>query len=96
MPIAIWNGAVIAEAADDAVRIVENNVYFPLSAVNQAYLRPSEHSSECPWKGRASYYHLNVEGKVNENAAWFYPQPFDAAKEIAGHVAFWRGVEVKR
>jgi len=96
MPTAIWNGAVLAEAADAEVRVVENNVYFPLSALNPAYLRQSEHSSVCPWKGTASYYHLAVDGKVNENAAWFYPAPFDAAREIAGHVAFWRGVEVKR
>ena len=96
MPTATWNGAILAEAADADVRIVENNVYFPLSAVNPAYLQKSEHTSVCPWKGTASYYHLAVDGKINENAAWFYPTPFDAAREIAGHVAFWRGVEVKR
>ncbi|MEC5159721.1 uncharacterized protein (DUF427 family) [Janthinobacterium sp. CG_23.3] len=96
MPTAIWNGAVIAEAADDAVRIVENKVYFPLSAVNQAYLQRSSHHSECPWKGTAHYYHLTVGGKFNDNAAWYYPAPYEAASEIAGHVAFWRGVEVRR
>lgn len=96
MPTAIWNGAVIAEASDDDVRIVENNVYFPLSSVDPAYLQESSHASVCPWKGTASYYHVAVAGKVNENAAWYYPAPHDAAREIAGHVAFWRGVEVRR
>jgi uncharacterized protein (DUF427 family) len=96
MPKAVWNGAVIAEARDDEVEIVENNVYFPLSAVKREYLQSSEHHSVCPWKGTASYYSLAVDGKVNQNAAWFYPQPFDAAKQIAGHVAFWKGVEVSR
>ena len=96
MPTASWNGAVIAQATDDQVQIVENNVYFPLSAVTQAYLRPSSHTSICPWKGTASYYDLVVDGQTNANAAWYYPQPKDAAKQIAGHVAFWRGVSVER
>jgi len=96
MPTARWNGAVIAHAADDQVQVVENNVYFPLSAVTQEYLRPSSHTSICPWKGTASYYDLVVDGQTNANAAWYYPQPKDAAKQIAGHVAFWRGVSVER
>ncbi|NBV17603.1 DUF427 domain-containing protein [Janthinobacterium sp.] len=96
MPTASWNGAVIAQATDDQVELVENNVYFPLSAVQQAYLRPSSHTTVCPWKGTASYYDLVVDGQVNANAAWYYPQPKDAAKQIAGHVAFWRGVSVER
>lgn len=96
MPTARWNGAVIAQATDAQVQIVENNVYFPLSAVTQACLRPSSHTSVCPWKGTASYYDLVVDGAVNANAAWYYPQPKDAAKQIAGHVAFWRGVSVER
>lgn len=96
MPTARWNGAVIAQATDAQVQVVENNVYFPLSAVTQACLRPSSHTSVCPWKGTASYYDLVVDGAVNANAAWVYPQPKDAAKEIAGHVAFWRGVSVER
>ena len=96
MPTASWNGAVIAQATDEQVEIVENNVYFPLSAVTQAYLRPSSHTTVCPWKGTASYYDLVVDGQVNANAAWYYPQPKDAAKQIAGHVAFWRGVSVAR
>lgn len=96
MPTASWNGAVIAQATDAQVHVVENNVYFPLSAVTQAYLRPSSHTSICPWKGTASYYDLVVDGAVNANAAWYYPRPKDAAKQIAGHVAFWRGVSVER
>eukprot|EP01133_Synstelium_polycarpum_P019869 gene19869-23808_t len=96
MPTASWNGAVIAQATDEQVVLVENNVYFPLSAVQQAYLRPSSHTTVCPWKGTASYYDLVVDGAVNANAAWYYPQPKDAAKQIAGHVAFWRGVSVAR
>ena len=96
MPTASWNGAVIAQATDEQVELVENNVYFPWSAVTQQYLRPSSHTTVCPWKGTASYYDLVVDGQTNANAAWYYPQPKDAAKQIAGHVAFWRGVSVAR
>ena len=95
MPTASWNGAVIAQATDAQVQVVENNVYFPLSAVKQDYLRPSSYTSICPWKGTASYYDLVVDGQTNANAAWYYPEPKDAAKQIAGHVAFWRGVSVE-
>lgn len=96
MPTASWNGAVVAQAADDQVQIVENNVYFPLAAVKQDCLRASSHQTVCPWKGTASYYDVVVDGQVNANAAWYYPEPKDAAREIAGHVAFWRGVQVER
>ena len=96
MPTATWNGAVIAQAASDQVQIVENNVYFPLSAVSQDYLRPSGHQTTCPWKGLASYYDLVVDGQVNQNAAWYYPEPTAEARQIAGLVAFWRGVVVDR
>jgi len=96
MPTASWNGAVIAQANDDQIEIVENNLYFPISAVKQEYLRPSSHTTVCPWKGTASYYDLVVDGQTNANAAWYYPQPKDAAKQIAGHLAFWRGVTVER
>lgn len=89
---AIWNGAVIAES-DDIVT-VEGNAYFPHAAVHQAYLRPSDHHTTCPWKGSASYYSLEVDGQQNANAAWYYPTPKDAAKQIAGRVAFWKGVQV--
>ena len=96
MPTASWNGAVIAQATDEQVELVENNVYFPWSAVTQQYLRPSSHTTVCPWKGTASYYDLVVDGQTNANAAWYYPQPKDAARQIAGHVAFWRGISVAR
>lgn len=96
MPTASWNGAVIAEARDDEVQIVENNVYFPRSAVRAEYLQDSAHHTSCPWKGKASYHNVVVDGKVNDNAAWFYPAPLAAAKEITDHIAFWRGVDVRR
>jgi uncharacterized protein (DUF427 family) len=89
---ATWNGATIAES-DDIVT-VEGNAYFPASAVNQAYLRPSEHHTTCPWKGVASYHTLEVNGQANPNAAWFYPSPKEAASNIAGRLAFWKGVQV--
>lgn len=96
MPTATWNGAVIAQANDDEVEIVENNVYFPASAVKAEYLQPSEHTSRCPWKGLANYHSISVDGKVNENAAWYYAEPLEKAAQIKGHIAFWRGVEVQR
>jgi uncharacterized protein (DUF427 family) len=89
---ATWNGATIAESTD--IVTVEGNAYFPADAVNQTYLKPSDHHSTCPWKGVASYYSLSVDGKENPNAAWYYPTPKDAAKQIAGRVAFWKGVQV--
>ena len=92
MTTATWNGVVIAES-DDIVT-VEGNAYFPREAVREDVLRPSDHHSFCPWKGTASYYDLEVDGKVNREAVWYYPTPKDAAKEITGRVAFWHGVEV--
>jgi uncharacterized protein (DUF427 family) len=96
MPTASWNGAVIAEANDDEVEIVENNVYFPMSAVQQQYLEPSSTETICPWKGTANYFSLVVDGATNRDAVWTYRAPKDAAKQIAGHVAFWKGVTVTR
>jgi uncharacterized protein (DUF427 family) len=96
MPTARWNGALIAEAPDDQVHIVENNVYFPMSAVRQQYLLPSATESYCGWKGTASYYTLTVDGATNPDAAWCYRAPFDAAQQIRDHVAFWKGVTVER
>ena len=87
-----WNGVVIAES-DDTV-IVEGNHYFPASAVDRAYLVPSGSHTFCPWKGTASYASIVVAGSENPDAAWFYPEPFDAAAEIRDRIAFWRGVEV--
>jgi len=90
--IATWNNAVIAES-DDTV-VVEGNHYFPLSDVSEEFLRDSDHTSACPWKGTARYYHLEVDGQTNANAAWYYPEPKPAASEIAGRIAFWKGVQV--
>lgn len=93
MTTATWNGTVIAES-DDIVTI-EGNAYFPRDAVRGDVLRPSDHHSVCPWKGTASYFHLEVDGRRNQDAVWYYPTPKDAAKEIEGRVAFWKGVEVR-
>lgn len=92
MPKALWNGAVIAES--DQTVIVDGNHYFPRDAVSDEYLAPSDHSSVCPWKGTASYHSINVDGDRNADAAWFYTDPSEAAAQLKGHVAFWRGVEV--
>ena len=89
---AIWNGAVLAES--DQTVVVEGNHYFPASALKREFFRDSSHHTECGWKGTCSYYHVEVDGKRNENAAWFYPAPKDAARQIAGHVAFWKGVQI--
>lgn len=89
-----WNNQVIAES--DATVIVENNHYFPLEAVKKEFLKPSATHSTCPWKGLASYYTLDVDGKQNPDAAWFYPEPKDAAKQIKSYVAFWKGVKVSQ
>ncbi|MDI9599350.1 MAG: DUF427 domain-containing protein [Acidobacteriota bacterium] len=87
-----WNGVTLAES-DDTV-VVEGNHYFPAASVRMEYLRPTDLHTECPWKGTASYYDIVVGGETNEGAAWYYPEPREAAREIAGRVAFWRGVEV--
>ncbi len=89
---AIWNDQVIAES-DDTV-FVEGNYYFPMTAVRESYLENSDTTSFCPWKGTASYYNLVVDGAQNDDAAWYYKEPKDAARKIAGRVAFWRGVDV--
>lgn len=89
---AIWNNTVIAESKD--TKIVENNHYFPKESLKQEYFRPSETTTRCAWKGEASYYTLDVNGEVNKDAAWFYPQTSHAARPIEDHVAFWKGVKV--
>lgn len=89
---AVWNGTVVAES-DDTV-VVEGNHYFPEASVRQDVLRPSSTTTHCPWKGDASYWSLEVDGETNPDAAWYYPEPKPAAAEIAGRVAFWRGVQV--
>lgn len=93
MAKATWNGVVVAES--DTYEVVENNVYFPPESVNRDLLRESNHQTVCPWKGTASYYDIVVEGQTNRNAAWYYPEPSEAAKNIKNHVAFWKGVKVE-
>jgi uncharacterized protein (DUF427 family) len=89
---ATWNGVTLAQS--DATVIVEGNHYFPADSVVTEHLAPSATHSTCPWKGQASYYDVVVDGAVNRDAAWFYPEPKDAAAEIRDRVAFWKGVEV--
>lgn len=89
---AIWNNTVIAES-DDTV-VVEGNHYFPVSALNKEFIKGSAKTTVCPWKGTANYYTLAVSGTENPDAAWYYENPKDAASQIAGRVAFWRGVEI--
>ena len=90
---ATWNGAILAESGDTI--IVEGNHYFPADSINQEYFSPSETNTICGWKGTASYYNLTVNGDINSDAAWFYPEAKPDAKNIEGHVAFWKGIEVK-
>lgn len=87
-----WNNQIIAES--DATIVIENNQYFPFEAVKKEYLKPSSTHTTCPWKGVASYYTLDVDGKQNADAAWFYPEPKDAAKQIKNYIAFWKGVKI--
>lgn len=89
---AIWKDTVIAESADTVV--VENNHYFPLGSVNQAYLQPSATTTVCSWKGTANYYSLKIGGDSNPDAVWYYAEPKPAAAQIKGRVAFWKGVRV--
>jgi uncharacterized protein (DUF427 family) len=89
---AVWNDTVIAESTDTVV--VEGNHYFPPASVNVAFLKPSATTTVCGWKGTANYYTLDVNGSLNPDAAWYYAEPKDAAKEIRGRVAFWKGVRV--
>ncbi|WP_300304210.1 DUF427 domain-containing protein [Ferrovibrio sp.] len=89
---ATWNDAVIAES--DETIVVEGNHYFPAAAVRPEYLKPSDTTTVCSWKGTARYYTLSVNGQENRDAAWYYPDPKDAAKNIKDRIAFWRGVRV--
>ena len=90
---AVWKEKVIAEAEDTVV--VENNHYFPANAVKMEYLKKSGDIYKCHWKGIADYYDVVVDGETNHNAAWVYPEPTEPAKNIRGHYAFWKGVEIK-
>ena len=89
---ATWNGVVLAES--DRTVVVEGNHYFPPDSIRADYLKPSDTHTECGWKGTASYYTVEVNGQQNPDAAWYYPNPKDAAKQIGGYVAFWKGVTV--
>lgn len=89
---AVWKGTLLAESNQTIV--IEGNHYFPPESVNKDFLEDSDHRSRCPWKGLAYYYHIVVEGQKNENAAWHYPEPSEAAKEIKNYVAFWKDIEI--
>ncbi|MBD2180952.1 DUF427 domain-containing protein [Planktothrix sp. FACHB-1355] len=93
MPKAVWNGATLAES--DRTIVVEGNHYFPPDAIDKQYFKESSTHTTCPWKGVASYYTIEVNGQENKDAAWYYPQAKDKAKNIEGYVAFWRGVKVE-
>ncbi len=94
MAKAVWNGKVVAES--DTTVTVEGNVYFPESKVKREYLRPSSTTSTSPWIGQAKYYTILIDGQENPDAAWYYPDPKPAARNIKGHIAFWRGVEIEK
>ena len=94
MPKAIWNGAVLAES--DQTIVVEGNHYFLPDSIHKEYLTDTQTHTVCGWKGTASYYSIRVKGQTNLDAAWYYPRPKDAASQIKGYVAFWRGVQVVR
>jgi uncharacterized protein (DUF427 family) len=90
---AVWNGAILADSDDTMV--VEGNHYFPEKSLNREFLRQSSHHTLCPWKGIASYYTVEVNGHLNEKAAWYYPKPLLFARKIRGRVAFWNGVRIE-
>ncbi|GAC1572470.1 MAG: DUF427 domain-containing protein [Candidatus Elarobacter sp.] len=89
---AVWKGVVLAQS--DRTEVVEGNQYFPPDAIDKTFFKPSNTQSVCPWKGTASYYTIEVNGQSNPDAAWYYPQTKEKAKNIEGYVAFWKGVEV--
>jgi len=90
--VAKWNDAVLATS--DQCISVEGNAYFPPESINKEYFQPSNTHTHCPWKGQASYFDIVVNGEVNKNAAWYYPEPKEKASEIKDYVAFWHGVQV--
>jgi uncharacterized protein (DUF427 family) len=94
VPKATWSNAVLAESAK--FEVVEGNVYFPPDSIRQEHFQESDTHTVCPWKGTASYYNVVVDGKINKDAAWYYPEPKPAAKNITGHIAFWKGVQVEK
>lgn len=90
---AIWNNQIIAESNETI--IIENNHYFPSDSIKAELFVESNTHTTCPWKGEASYKSINVNGEINKDAAWYYPNPKDAAKEIKGYFAFWKGVKIE-
>ncbi len=90
MPKAIWNNVVLAEAPQDQCQVVEGNYYFPPASVDQQYFKPSSTHTSCFWKGKASYYNLEVEGQTLSDGAWYYPEPKEQATHIKNHVAFYK------
>ena len=90
---ATWNNATLAES--DKTIVIEGNHYFPPDTISREYFQPSQMHTTCPWKGEASYYNVVVDGQVNKDAAWYYPEPKAAAVEIKDYVAFWRGVKIE-
>jgi uncharacterized protein (DUF427 family) len=94
VPKAIWNGKVVAES--DKFEVVEGNIYFPRESLRNEFFKQSDTTTVCPWKGRAHYFSLTVDGKENRDAAWYYPDPKPAAANIKDHVAFWHGVQVEK
>ena len=93
MSKATWNGAVLADS--NQTETVEGNHYFPPTSIDRQYFQDSPTHTTCPWKGLASYYNIVVAGQVNKDAAWYYPDPKDAAKSIKGYIAFWKGVKIE-
>jgi uncharacterized protein (DUF427 family) len=91
---AVWNDAVVADS--DQTIVVEGNHYFPEESLNQEFFTPTSTHTICPWKGRASYYTVDVDGVASADAAWYYPKPSPLARKVEGRVAFWRGVQVRR
>jgi len=89
---AIWNGKIIAQSEETVV--VENNHYFPPESVNKDYLKSSKTETTCPWKGQAAYYDIVVDGKINKDAAWYYPHPRPLVEKLANYIAFWKGVQI--
>jgi uncharacterized protein (DUF427 family) len=94
MARATWNGTVIAES--DSVQTVDGYTYFPPQSIKHAFLKPSSHTSVCPWKGTASYFTIAVDGKENPDAAWVYQDPKPEAAHIKGYIGFWRGIQVQK
>lgn len=89
---AIWKNVTLA--GTDQTIVVEGNYYFSPESIDRKYFKESDTKTTCFWKGRASYYHLTVCGQQHEDAAWYYPQPKQAAAKIKDHIAFWKGVEI--